>query len=200
MVRLPAWRASPRDATAALLAAYAERVGRPFPPGLLPDGPLRPVGRSLPARLHAALFAAWHRDPRLRGVDLLFGSAATRRPLIPLSRTEFLRRAPIGYFVAGFAAKPLGDLKFYYMWRDAWRQVLFRFSCIGAQAVPIGSFLERFDAFCRALSSPGVSLIAFEKDGFVAQYEVTTPQRTMASDRSRLADPDFARLLEGAPS
>ena len=106
-----------------LCAAYAERVGRPFPPGLLPDGLLRPVGRSLPARLHAALAAVWHRDPRLRGVDLLFGSAATRRPLIPFSRTEFLRRAPIGYF-----------------------------------------------------------------------------ERKIASDRSRLADPDFARLLEGAPS
>jgi hypothetical protein len=109
VVRLPAWRAPSRAATAALCAAYAERVGRPFPPGLLPDGPLHPVGRSLPARL--------------RGVDLLFGSAATRRPLIPFSRAEFEQRAPIGNF-----------------------------------------------------------------------------ERTMASDRSRLADPDFARLLEGAPS
>ena len=40
MVRMAVWLASPRDATRTLLAAYAARFGRPFPPGLLPGEPL----------------------------------------------------------------------------------------------------------------------------------------------------------------
>ena len=78
----PPWRAASRDATPALLAAYAGRFGRPFPPSLLPAGPLHPVGRGL---------CAW------------------------LCRAAFLEGAPVGYFVAGFAAPTLGHLRFYYM-------------------------------------------------------------------------------------
>src|SRR6185437_5408682 len=108
--------ASSGDATPALLAAYAEWFGRPFPPGLLPGEPLYRVAGDVLA-LTTARASARSEGRCGESIDLCFGSAAARagQDLIPFSRTAFMCRAPVGYFVAGFAARPRGDLMFHYM-------------------------------------------------------------------------------------
>jgi len=200
-VKAPAWLASSNDATPALLAAYEERFGRPFPPGLLPGEPLYPVGGGPLAWLTASRDTAWSDVPRRRSVDLLFGSAVARggKALIAFTRVDFRRRAPLGYFVAGFAARPLGDLRFYYMRRDAWSRVMFRFACEGQvsreRGATIPRFLERFELFARSARACVTSLVAFEKDGLAGSYEIAIGGREFVHDRSRFDDCAFGTML-----
>jgi hypothetical protein len=76
---------------------------------------------------------------------------------------------------------------------------MFRFACEGTKAIdrgaPIRRFLEGFDAFVRVLRSRASTLIAFEKDGYEARYEIASPRGLVAFDRSRLDDGDFAAML-----
>ena len=72
-------------------------------------------------------------EPRAAASISWSASAAARagKALIPFSSSDFTDRAPVGYVVAGFAARALGHLRFYYMRRDAWSRVMFRFACEG---------------------------------------------------------------------
>ena len=192
------------DATPALLAAYRRMFDRRFPAGLLPAAPLRRIRAGIGSRLSAAI-AAWRGDhPFGRSVDLVFASPVvrSRRHLVGFG-LRGLMTAPPGYFVAGFAAKPLGALVFYYVRRDAWSSVAFRFPCDGPKSrrdaiAAIPRILERFDEFARALRPSTRSLVAFEKDGFSAHYAIATQDGTVARNRPQFGDPDFARLLDQA--
>ncbi|AFY28863.1 hypothetical protein [Cyanobium gracile] len=82
-----------------LLSFYAERIGGPFPPSLLPtDLPLHWQGQTL------------------------FGTARGTEPLYLLQSTRdaFLATAPLGTFSVGFWGHGLKNHAFYYQRREPW--------------------------------------------------------------------------------
>jgi hypothetical protein len=199
--------ATPAD----FFTAYESAFGRAFPPDLLPDKPLRVIGdrggRRF-AREQADELQGPQMPPRRTDmVQLLVGVAGPKYWHAKFSLHDFVRDCPPGFFLAGFNRLSHGSLRFYYMRRDAWSCVLFRLPCRGrvhdegGGVADIPDFLEAFAAFTRALRPRVRSLIASEKSGRTASYEIVTASgETCRSDRPRLDDPQFAalELLSGA--
>jgi hypothetical protein len=194
--------ATPAD----FFAAYESAFGRAFPPDLLPDSPLRIIGdrggRRF-AREQASELQAPQLPPRRTDiVQLLVGVVGGPKYWhAKFSLHDFVRDCPPGFFLAGFNRLSHGSLRFYYMRRNPWSRVLFRLPCRGrvhdegGGAADIPDFLEAFSAFTRALRPRVRSLVACEKSGSTASYEIVTASgETCRSDLPRFHDPQFASL------
>jgi hypothetical protein len=193
-------------APADFFTAYESAFGRAFPPDLLPERPLRVVGDRA-GRRFAREQANELQKPQLPSrrtdmVQLLVGAAGGPKYWhAKFSLRDFIRDCPPGFFLAGFSRLSHGSLRFYYMRRDAWSCVLFRLPCRGqvhdegGGVTDIPDFLEAFAAFTRSLRPQACSLIACEKSGQTASYEIVTASGAICrSDRPRLHDPQFAAL------
>jgi hypothetical protein len=193
-------------APADFFTAYESAFGRAFPPGLLPDRPLRVVGdrggRRFAREQVGELQGPQMPPRRLDRVQLLVGAAGGPKYWhAKFSLHDFIRDCPSGFFLAGFNRLSHGSLRFYYMRRDAWSCVLFRLPCRGrvhdegGAVTDIPDFLEAFAAFTRSLRPQLRSLIACEKSGRTASYEIVTSSGAICrSHRPRLYDPQFAAL------
>lgn len=196
--------ATPSD----FFAAYEAAFGRPFPPDLLPQGPLRILGdrrgRRFAREEAPALRRAELPPRRTERAQLLIGAADGPNYWHgKFSLRDFRRDCPMGFFLAGFDRHAMGLLRFYYMRRDAWSRVLFRLSCRGASphegrsvtAVP--DFLDAFATFSRALRPCVTALIACEKSAnpLGSFYQITMPNGSVhCSEETRFFDRDFAAL------
>jgi hypothetical protein len=191
-------------------AAYEAAYGRPFPPDLLPQGPLRVLGDCRGrhfAREEAPSLGKSELPPRRTDrIQLLIGKA--RGPKYwhgKFSLRDFVRDCPPGFFLAGFDRRWMGLLRFYYMRRDEWSRVLFRLPCRGASAhesksaMAVPDFLDAFAAFSRAVRPHVRALVACEKSNNLvgSLYEITMADgSTRCCDETQFYDGDFSALAE----